>query len=354
MKCPECGYLLPDDSDFCQYCGKKLVIPAKEAVPQMASVAAWSAPVDGSTGISQTTSQRMSCKQCFCKRCGGAIDSHTKKCSSCGKQYFKLSIKPVVLLIIVLFVAAAGYIGYNYFKAIDSMNDQEFIASKRYFDNLFVSDRLFKDEYAYVEAGILMEEGKYVEALQAFQELDIPVPSSITDDLKSKIYEEGQAAYRNGEISQAETCFAVLNGYERSADYLVLISCKVDSFPNGVEIRNHYNALIDLLGFEDANEIMLANEVLSHRFLKGGWVDGPSYDRYFLIMAGVDYETLSNLPHKKGVGYYSLSDGIYYMGETEYTAVKCYRFKIIDKDTLSVYCYEDGSTYTLYRHKEGA
>ena len=65
-------------------------------------------------------------------------------------------------MLVVLLIS--GYIGVNYFSALSAMNNQEFIKSKQFFDNLLVSDQLFPDKYAYVEAGVLLERGEYVEA----------------------------------------------------------------------------------------------------------------------------------------------------------------------------------------------
>ena len=36
MKCQKCGYALPDDSEFCQYCGSKLYVADENiAVPDI-------------------------------------------------------------------------------------------------------------------------------------------------------------------------------------------------------------------------------------------------------------------------------------------------------------------------------
>ena len=59
--------------------------------------------------------------------------------------------------------------------------------------------------------------------------------------------------------------------------------------------------------------------------------------------------TQYNLPNKDVDGYYYISNGIYSIGETESGSVKCFKFAIINEDTMSVYCYKDGSTHKLYR-----
>lgn len=46
----------------------------------------------------------------FCSLCGSAIDSNTKKCTGCGKQYFKGISWPVVVLFILVIVLAIALV----------------------------------------------------------------------------------------------------------------------------------------------------------------------------------------------------------------------------------------------------
>ena len=294
--------------------------------------------------------------QRYCKHCGHAIDSYTKKCTGCGKQYFKAKFRwgYVALLIVLLFT---GYVGVNYSNAISAMNNQKFIEAQQYFDNLLVSETVFADKYEYVEAGVLMEEGKYVEALVAFNKVDdVPVPSSLIDSLKAKIYSAGQAAYKAEKLTDAKKYFNALTGYKRSADYLTLILCSEDSFSNWLGGEDNYKELIKLLDFENADEIMLKYESTALEFLKGRWEDGSKNDPYYFEMEKTSSGDFSdswssgyNLPYKDVDGYFYFSNGIYSVGETESSAVKIYRISIINEDTISVYCYKDGSTHKLYR-----
>ena len=294
--------------------------------------------------------------QHYCKCCGHVIDSSTKICTGCGKQYFKAKIKwgYVVLLIVFMLV---GYVGINYSSAISAMNSQKFIESKQYFDNLFVSESVFADKYEYVKAGVLMEEGKYVEALAAFNKVDgVPVPATLIDSLKAKIYSAGQTAYGAEKHAKAKKYFNALTGYKRSADYLTLILCSEDNSSNCLGGEDNYKKLIKLLDFENANEIMLKYESTALEFLNGRWEDDSKNDPYYFEMEktsnGVFSDSWSsgyNLPYKDADGYFYFSNGIFFVGETESSAVKIYRFTIINEDTISVYCYKDGSTHKLYR-----
>lgn len=151
MKCVKCGYSVPEDSEFCQYCGAKIEIEAdndESAITQQATepvmpqeqepveavadeVSEVDTDANGDTAQAaapDTTSERVDDvleseetsdkeetakseedlkitvsdnastqkeksakkKQTYCKRCGGLIDQEKKKCQGCGKQYFRI------------------------------------------------------------------------------------------------------------------------------------------------------------------------------------------------------------------------------------------------------------------------
>jgi curved DNA-binding protein CbpA len=97
----------------------------------------------------------------------------------------------ICLFLAILFVVGGLFIS-NYNKGITAMNNKQFIVAQQYFDNLFIGKSLFADEYAYIEAGVLMENRKYLEALEAFDAIETrSVPTSIIDSLKSKVYAQG-------------------------------------------------------------------------------------------------------------------------------------------------------------------
>lgn len=134
MNCPKCNSILPDDSEFCQFCGTKVEnkaainIPTKQIVVQGEKEPTKqenaNAPVFiVSSNDNQTVHEFENSKEPHCKVCGGQIDSKTKKCVSCGKQYFKLrpSVLAVALLAVFL-VASIGCNVYQYLASQDSIN----------------------------------------------------------------------------------------------------------------------------------------------------------------------------------------------------------------------------------------
>lgn len=144
MKCTKCGYDLPADSEFCQYCGARLekaaVVPANSAVAEqkVTEIPAVS-PVMPAVQAQPVSPKEKTVKKRYCSRCGSLIDSETKVCTGCGKKYFKgirLSKKssqsrrifPVVLSIVLAVILAASVAGnilqYVRYQEELSSNDQ--------------------------------------------------------------------------------------------------------------------------------------------------------------------------------------------------------------------------------------
>lgn len=65
----------------------------------------------------------------YCKLCGGLIDSDTKKCSSCGKQYFKIKITKNIIVVSALSFVIAALGGLNIWQCVDRINAQDEIES---------------------------------------------------------------------------------------------------------------------------------------------------------------------------------------------------------------------------------
>lgn len=328
-----------------------------------------------------------------CEKCGQKLHQKSTYCPNCGE---KLTIEQIdrknhhpilgiaisfLVLCIVALAVFGGYFALNYHNGIAAMNNQNFIAAHQYLDHLPMGDQLFQDEYAYIEAGVLMEEGKYIESLKAFDNLkgipvpssipetlidkiicegeylsllgiidelqNIPIPSTTLETITAKIYSAGKAAYKNDDFPVAKDNFTSIRGYKQSEDYLLLIGCKYGNLAE-YTVNGHYDDLVKLIGFEDADRIIIENKFTAIRFLKGTWEDGQKYNPFYFKIDAQNH-AWNNLPHNDSDGYYYLSGGIYSVGETESKAIKCFRFSIIDEDTISVYCYKDGSTHKLYR-----
>ncbi len=127
MKCYNCGHLLPEESEFCQYCGVKIEeidnVLGKTEVEQK-SIKLDDEQVDillsgDNVENINPKKEKNNTKKSFCSVCGSTIDKATKKCSGCGKQYFRGILKPLlncvlgVIILVSLFFNILQYISYT-------------------------------------------------------------------------------------------------------------------------------------------------------------------------------------------------------------------------------------------------
>ena len=339
MFCIKCGQKIPDDSAFCQFCGSTLVPQAAEPVQPAAPVTV-----------------KKEKKQKFCKECGSPIDSESNKCTGCGKQYFKIKGKPKAkgckfkwwYAAVAIAVLLVGYVAVNYIGAVSAMNNKEFVKSLRRFDALGISETVFADKYYYVKLGAKMEEKNYLAAV-AIEELapDTYESELLRKELEKNLYDEGVAAYRAGDLTQAKVYFSYVLDYKQSSDYLNLIRVKeLVIVERGVVSRLYNNELKRIIQFEDAAEVILSNKYIAYEFLEGKWTGGDYYFELKELSGGMYSEY--NLPHKDINGNFTFENGVYKMLEGE-EETKLFKFDLIDADTMNVYCYKDGSTHKLYR-----
>lgn len=89
-------------------------------------------------------------------------------------------------------------------------------------------------------------------------------------------------------------------------------------------------------------------------FLVGDWktANGSYYLEFYENGDGSTHSHY-NLPwvaEPSGTKYYDIRSMVYcWISEDSELLAEVYRFEIVDYDTLKVYCYKDGKTYTLYR-----
>lgn len=72
-------------------------------------------PASGSANTSNGSK-----KQTYCKKCGSAIDSNTKKCDGCGKQYFRAKTTIPILTLSVLLVLSVGLNTLQYLQGTEA------------------------------------------------------------------------------------------------------------------------------------------------------------------------------------------------------------------------------------------
>lgn len=160
MKCYNCGHLLPEDSDFCQYCGKRIEkqTSIKENVVEEVIVAdetnkTAELPLhnlenatpeeklnpgikiqEEAIGTLKGNKKEKNSKIRFCKMCGSQIDAQTKKCSGCGKQYFKgIKFNKFLTTVLILSVVILTSVILNIVQhaKIESLNNKNEYYEKR-------------------------------------------------------------------------------------------------------------------------------------------------------------------------------------------------------------------------------
>lgn len=93
---------------------------AKDAAKQDSPAAALVVRVVTAKNPSKKSSVRSKLR--YCKMCGGIVDSKSKKCTKCGKQYFRWhlmvrSVATVVCVFIVVSLVATIFVQYNQYQS---------------------------------------------------------------------------------------------------------------------------------------------------------------------------------------------------------------------------------------------
>lgn len=239
------------------------------------------------------------------------------------------------------------------------------------------------NEAVYVWACALMDDGDLVGAYKKFEEIkgyeDV---DSALRVLRDAIYAEGQSAYWDDDLVYAAECFQAIEPYSDSESYLVLLQAiyygeRDYSFDNRLEAfissaqgqeppsifyglkpvlgsflfnsdEEAVNALEGLFYFEDAADILVEYEEYACLFLRGTWKDETG--NYYFTMND-DESTVYNLPWFDYGDYYTIINGDYLLYEKgkEDKARPMFNFYPLTPNSISVYCYKDGSSITIYR-----
>ena len=168
------------------------------------------------------------------------------------------------------------------------------------------------------------------------------------EDILKIAYERAVTLYRAGIKDRSAALFGYLGDYERAKDYNMLLVANSDSTHfAGISL----DQLFDLIGFEDANYVILKR--YSKEFLEGNWISADK-DYYFnLSHVGPEkYDCSTNLPGANSYGSrFSVEDGVYteYQGDGDTKGKDLFVFEINDKNTISVICGYDIPIIELHR-----
>lgn len=146
------------------------------------------------------------------------------------------------------------------------------------------------------------------------------------------------------------------DGYE-SRDVLIqlfedIYDSDMADWNGGDYIRNNRAFLETVWPIDFVQDYLLADGQITY-FMEGYW-ENSTGNYYFEFYKNDNGGTNCryNLPHKQpsGTKYYDVVDQIYvYLDKDSEELSKGFKYTFTDYDTVSVYCYSNGSTYTLYR-----
>ena len=216
-----------------------------------------------------------------------------------------------------------------------------------------VDQNLFAEAY-YQWAVNLTEEESYFEALhcvrqaQALHSGEYEEAIQLIETITETMYNKGIEEYRAGRYSEAGTWFSNIDKrYKRCKDYLNLIYARrKDTQNNRIDFQD-LTCMKELFDFEDTSSILLTNSLWLNAFLEGTW-HSEGGDYYFTVAH--EGNVSCNLPEFGFGDYYRFNNGVYELyRESDGASQPLFEFTLLSPDSINVYCYQNGRTYTLYR-----
>ena len=297
MFCKKCGKAIPDDSQFCPYCGTdNLTVPVETASELPSSV--------------QENKQE-------------PIAPTPEKHKKSAAKGFWIGLLAFVLVALLAYTVP-------YLIAKKAAIDGNYEKAKSLLKVPAITEMHDKYLFEYIDAGQLVEQEKYGAAYKAFDKLaSIGYEDSKEklEDLKETIYKKAVFLYRNRddkyswkERINTDGYYALLNlipEYKDAGKYLLLAKAVV----SGVSDRE-YDKLVADLSFEDTKEVLLSNIIIAKKYLLGSWkTDDGKWN--FQMQESTASCNLPK-PNVPDATVYSIDNGIYF-------------------------CYADGNTYTMHR-----
>ena len=184
-------------------------------------------------------------------------------------------------------------------------------------------------------------EGSFGAAYQTLEKIkeygDVNATLSLYRD---EAYKTGVSLFRSASYLAAEFQFEAIGNYLRAIDYITLIDAHLGS--SKITVNN----LINLIGFEDASELLVKNQKIAQQFLTGTW---QGEGKYFTMKSDgyINY----NLPYFNYGYYYRIENGIVLIyPKNDYTSTKkLFGITVISEDCILILAYQNHRTYTLYR-----
>ena len=206
-----------------------------------------------------------------------------------------------------------------------------------------------ENQTQYLWAFDLVEKEYYTDAYRKFASIrDYEDVEDCIDALSELMHIEGQTLYYEGNYTKAKELFECITPYGDSKKYITLINAR--GYSAWADPEGTAEKLVDIFYFENASELLVSDTDVACYFLLGNW--RTSNGSYYFKMEPSDegehsFWSSYNLPWYGGS--FTIEDGVYSVSNDSYEDKPQYRFTLLTPDSMEVYCYKNGTTYTLYR-----
>ncbi len=152
--------------------------------------------------------------------------------------------------------------------------------------------------------------------------------------------------YRSGSYSAAQTALERLDQDDTGVlvyQFLSIVHQDWSSYGTASEV---VDILIDLIDFEDANDLLLLDDKIAGAFIQSKWYGGSYY-----IFINTDGYMRYNIPTIDYGSYYVVQEGyvLFYNDGDFANAKKAFKMTVIDKNNIEVYSYKTKQIYKLHR-----
>lgn len=337
----------------------------------------------------------------FCKNCGKEIPDDSKLCPYCGavspeektkapkkaapKKKHTGAVIVAVLLLLIALAIAAYFVSYNNAKTAAINGDFEKAKSSLVAPKITgFHDKTLLD---YIDAGLLLQNKDYLGAYKAFKTLsaeDYLDSQQKVDDIKDTIYPIAVSMFEDGDKTLVDEAYfdnsedttvlhpernylyyqylKLLKGYKDADWYMTYAKA-----PSGDLNAEEYKTILTDLDSKDkeieegAKEAMMMHIKVAERFLLGAWYTEDGKEYFEMKDDGDTLYTLPYPPNDDDKYFYSIVDGLYFnylkeiapssLTQEDMEEGAFFDFEIVDKNTIDVYCYQDGNTYRMYRQE---
>ncbi len=205
-------------------------------------------------------------------------------------------------------------------------------------------------ELYYEWGNALISQEKYLDAYDKLNLAgDYLDTKQIIVDLKDYIYYLAIDYYHSAQYVESQQCLESIGNYLDSNAYLTLIDAHLVFEPHfnlDAYINFKSEKLWQLIGFEDAAQLLVSDQGWAALFLLGTW-RGDS--RYFIMKA--DGSIRYDIPWINYGDYYRIEDGLVllYKEESFDKTVPLYKITVVSESCIQIFSFKNSRTYTLYR-----